>query len=330
MIPVAALASGPSTFLFKTSFERRPIAPLLRSLKDLGVESAVQKDNSSVIVQGGGINGGRTSIRGDISSQFISGLLFICPKAKKDIEISITTELESKKYVDMTLEVLVKHGLECNVNSDFTYLQIPTPQSYKPCDHTVPGDFSSGAFLLVAAALTSSKVTVKNLQRQTSQGDKEILDILQKMGAIVTIGKDSVTIENEKLVGIDVDAKDIPDLVPILAVLACYAEGFTEIYNAKRLKYKESNRLASISTELRKMGAVIKEKENGLTINGPCKLQGAKINPYNDHRIAMACAVAALGATKRETKIQDAECINKSYPQFFTDLRTLGANVVGI
>ncbi len=329
MIPVAALAPGHSTFLFGASFERRPVAPLLESLKELGVESTIQRNNSSVMVRGGGIRGGKTSIRGDISSQFISGLLFACPKANADTEITVTTKLESKGYVEMTFEVLVEHGLEGAVNPELSCLWIPSNQSYRPCDHTVPGDFSSAAFLLAAAAVTSSRVTVKNLEYQTAQGDRAILGILEEMGAAVNIRDNSVEVDGGQLVGVDIDAKDIPDLVPVCAVLACYAEGRSEIYNAKRLRYKESDRLDSISTELKKMGADIVVNEDGLTINGSPGLHGTTIDPHNDHRIAMTCAVAALGAVG-ETKIQNVECINKSYPQFFSDLRVLGANVVGI
>ena len=329
MIPVAALAPGHSTFLFGASFERRPVAPLLESLKELGVESTIQRNNSSVMVRGGGIRGGKTSIRGDISSQFISGLLFACPKANEDTEIAVTTKLESKGYVEMTFEVLVEHGLEGAVNPELSCLWIPSNQSYRPCDHTVPGDFSSAAFLLAAAAVTSSRVTVKNLEYQTAQGDRAILGILDEMGATVKTRDNSVDVEGGMLVGVDIDAKDTPDLVPVCAVLACYAEGRSEIYNAKRLRYKESDRLDSISTELKKMGADIVVNEDGLTINGSSGLHGATIDPHNDHRIAMACTVAALGAVG-ETKIQNVECINKSYPQFFNDLRVLGANVVGI
>jgi 3-phosphoshikimate 1-carboxyvinyltransferase len=329
MIPVAALAPGASTLLFGASFERRPVTPLLESLRELGVKSEVQENGSSVIVNGGGIQGGKTSIRGDVSSQFISGLLFACPRAKEDTEIRISPPLESKGYVDMTLEVLVKHGLEGAVNDDLSCLWIPGNQSYVPCDHTVPGDFSSAAFLLAAAAVTSSHVTVKNLDYGTCQGDRAIVDILGEMGATVRIGDDSVEVDAGKLVGVDIDAKDIPDLVPICAVLGCYAEGYSQIYNAKRLRYKESDRLDSISTELKKMGAEITVNEDGLNINGVSRLHGATVDPHNDHRIAMACAVAALGA-EGKTKIQSVECINKSYPQFFSDLRVLGANVVGI
>lgn len=329
MIPVAALAPGPSTFLFRASFERRPVAPLLESLKELGVKSVVQHDGSRVSVDGGGIKGGKTSIRGDVSSQFISGLLFACPKAKAVTEISVTTKLESKSYVEMTLEVLSKHGIKSTVDPDISRLRIPANQYFSPCNHTVPGDFSSAAFLLAAAAITSSKVTVNRLEYQTSQGDKKIVDILEEMGVSVTIGDNSVEVTGHPLVSVGVDAKDTPDLVPVCAVLACYAQGRSEIFNAKRLRYKESDRLNSLSTELRKMGADVTVKEDGLTINGGCPLHGTTVNPHNDHRIAMACAVAALRA-QGETKIQNVECINKSYPQFFSDLRVLGANIVGI
>jgi len=266
MIPVAALASGPSKFLFGASFERRPVVPLLESLKELGVESAVQRNNSSVMVRGGGIHGGKTSIRGDISSQFISGLLFACPKANEDTEIAVTTKLESKGYVEMTLEVLLEHGLEGAVNPELSRLWIPSNQIYRSCDHTVPGDFSSAAFLLAAAAVTSSRVTVNRLMYQTAQGDRAIVGILEEMGAAVKISDNSVDVEGGRLVGVDIDAKDIPDLVPVCAVLACYAKGRSEIYNAKRLRYKESDRLDSISTELKKMGADIVVNEDGLTI----------------------------------------------------------------
>ena len=330
MIPVAALANGSSTFIFGASLEKRPVAPLLESLKELGAESALQlrKDSSFVDVRGGGIRGGKTSIRGDISSQFISGLLFACPKAKEDTEITVTTMLESKGYVKMTMEVLAKHGVKASAASDFSRLWIPSNQSYSPCDHAVPGDFSSASFLLAAAAITSSRVTVKNLDYQTTQGDKTIVDILEKMGSAVKVRNNFVEVEGKQLTAVDVDAKDIPDLVPVCTVLACYAKGTSEIYNAKRLRYKESDRLGSLHAELTKMGADIIMKEDGLTIKGSCAMHGATIDPHNDHRIAMACAVAALGA-RGETKIQNVECINKSYPQFFSDLRLLGANVVG-
>lgn len=328
MLAVAGLANGLSTFSLGSSLQRRPFAPLLQSLEQLGVESSFQRSEkgSFIEIQGGEINGGKVTIRGDVSSQFISGLLFACPKATKDTEILITTRLESKYYVQMTVEVLDKHDIRVSISDDFTQLQIPSDQNYNPCNHEVPGDFSSAAFLLAAAAITSSKLKVKNLDYNTTQGDKVILNMLKEMGSKVRVGDDCVEIEVEELNAIDVDAKDIPDLVPVCAVLACCSKGASRIYNARRLRYKESDRLSSLDTELRKMGAEIVVNEDGLIIKGPCKMHGAAIDPHNDHRIAMACAVASLAASG-ETKIQNSECINKSYPNFFNDLRLLGANI---
>jgi len=331
MTPVAALAPESSVFTFGSSLERRPIAPLLQSLKQLGAESSLQlKEGSSLVrIHGGGISGGKTSIRGDVSSQFISGLLFACPRAKLDTEVDVTTPLESRNYVQMTIEVLSKHGIRVSASNDFTQLKIPSNQTYKPRDHEVPGDFSSAAFLLAAAAVTSSRVKVKNLDRHSIQGDKAILDILTEMGSKVRVDDEYVEVQGrQQLNAIDVDARDIPDLVPVCAVLSCYSKGIFKIYNAKRLRYKESDRLASLHLELKKMGAEITMKEDGLIIRGPCTMHGTTIDPHNDHRIAMACAVAALGA-RGETKIQNSECVSKSYPRFFDDLGSLGANIVG-
>jgi 3-phosphoshikimate 1-carboxyvinyltransferase len=326
MIPVAALAPKPSTFILGSSLKKRPVAPLLESMKQLGVESAL--DSSSVKVHGGGITGGKTSIRGDISSQFISGLLFACPKAKEDTEVTVTPLLESKGYVQMTMETVAKHGIKASAKPDFSRILIPSKQNYLPHNHTVPGDFSSAAFLFAAAAITSSKITVKKLDYQTVQGDKAIVKLLQRMGSAVTVGDRFVEVHSGGLSAVDIDAKDIPDLIPICTVLACYAKGTSKIYNAKRLRYKESDRLDALYTELKKMGADIVMREDSLTIKGRAAMHGATVDPHNDHRIAMACAVAALEA-RGETKIQNSECINKSYPKFFNDLQMLGANVYG-
>jgi 3-phosphoshikimate 1-carboxyvinyltransferase len=331
MIPVATLAQASSTFTFGSSLERRPISPLLQSLRRLGIKSSLQlkEGNSSVRIHGEGLKGGKTSIQGDISSQFISGLLFACPKAKQDIEVDISTPLESRSYVQMTIKILNKHGIEVLASEDFARLKIPANQTYKPCNHEVPGDFSSAAFLLVAATITSSRVKVNNLARHSLQGDRTILNILAEMGSKVRISDEYVQIRGEhQLEATDINAKDIPDLVPVCAVLACYAKGISKIFNAKRLRFKESDRLASLHLELKKMGAEISMKEDGLIIEGPCKMHGAAIYPHNDHRIAMACAVAALGA-RGETKIQNSECVGKSYPDFFDDLGLLGVNIVG-
>ncbi len=228
----------------------------------------------------------------------------------------------------MSLEVLEKHGIKACAYNNFMQLRVPSNQNYSPCDHTVPGDFSSASFLLAASAITCSKTKVQNLDHRTTQGDKAILDILKKMGSKVRVEDESIEVEGRQLNAVDVDAKDIPDLVPVCAVLACYSKGTSKLYDARRLRYKESDRLSSLHIELKKMGAHIEVTEDGLIIRGQSPLHGAAINPHNDHRIAMACAVAALGASG-ETRIENSECVRKSYPNFFDDLRLLGADVVG-
>jgi 3-phosphoshikimate 1-carboxyvinyltransferase len=230
----------------------------------------------------------------------------------------------------MTAAVLAQHSVKVFISEKFDHLQIPSNQTYKSCSHRVPGDFSSAAFLLAAAAITRSEVSVKNLDYETVQGDKAVLGVLKRMGVNGKLCPDQVEVEGkgDVLEAVDVDARNIPDLVPVCAVLACYAKGTSKIHDAHRLRYKESDRLLSLYLELKKMGAQITMDENSLTVKGPCVLHGATIDPHNDHRIAMACAVAALGASS-ETRVQDAECVRKSYPKFFLDLRALGADVVG-
>ena len=330
MIPIAALANGSSTLVFQGSIEKRPVEPLLASLRELGAKAHIGKlgDNDAVFVKGGGIVGGETSIRGDVSSQFISGLMFACPMAKVDTEIILTSPLESEDYVKMTEAVLVAHGVKVPAHEN--HIHIPANQTYTPSDGRVPGDFSSAAFLLAAAAITKSKVQINNIDYGSVQGDKAILGILKHMGVEGKVCEDSVEIEcsGSLLKPIEVDAKNIPDLVPAIAAMACYAKGTSHIFGAHRLRLKESDRLESLYLELTKMGAQISINEDGLIIDGGSPLHGAIIDTHNDHRIAMACSVAALDA-KGETAIQNAESVRKSYPQFFTHLKQLGANLVG-
>jgi 3-phosphoshikimate 1-carboxyvinyltransferase len=330
MIPVAALASGSSTLVFRGSFEKRPVEPLLVSLRELGatVQSGKLGNKDAVFVAGGGIVGGETSIAGDVSSQFISGLMFACPKAQVDTEVTLTPSLESADYVKMTQAVLGAYGIKVPAHEN--HIHIPANQTYTSSDNRVPGDFSSAAFLLAAAAITNSKVQVNNLDSSSVQGDKAILGILRHMGVEGKVCTDNVEIEGNGslLKPLEVDAKNIPDLVPVIAVLACNAKGISHIFGAHRLRLKESNRLKSLYLELTKMGAQITLNDEGLIIEGDSPLHGAVIDPHNDHRIAMACAVAALGA-QGETTIQNAECVRKSYPQFFTHLKQIGADVVG-
>jgi 3-phosphoshikimate 1-carboxyvinyltransferase len=250
--------------------------------------------------------------------------------AKVETEISITTPLESIDYVKMTLEVLEQFGIRVDVYDNFDRFVIPANQTYKSTDSIVPGDFSSAAFLLAAAAITTSTVKINDLNYESPQGDKAILGILSEMGVEGKVCDNSVEINGtgNSLEPLIHDAKNIPDLVPIVTALACFAKGTTQISGAQRLKLKESDRLTAIHAELKKMGAKITLKPDGLVIEGETPLRGTSINSHNDHRIAMACAVAALRA-EHKTTILNAGSVRKSYPQFFNHLSSLGAEIVG-
>ena len=324
LTPIAALVKGKTVLDGSIGLRRRPIGPLVEALRKLGVQCSSDKGFPPVSIVGRTLTGGRTSLVGNISSQFVTGLLLACPLAEEDSEIALTTPLESKPYVKLTLNILSKHGVEVDVSRSFRKFNIRSKQVYAPKDHFVPGDFSSAAFLLAAAAMTNSDVTVKNLH--LNHPDSEIVKILDKMGASTKVKHGSVSIRGNGLKGIFIDAKDIPDLVPVCAAVACVAHGTTHILGAKRLRIKESDRLDALSSELRRMGADISETDDGLTINGPCSLHGVIIEPHNDHRIAMACTIAGLKA-KGKTEILKAECVDKSYPNFYRDLKVLGAKI---
>jgi 3-phosphoshikimate 1-carboxyvinyltransferase len=246
--------------------------------------------------------------------------------AKKDTEVTVTTPLESKPYVRLTLDILKKHEIVIGASAGLRRFQIPGKQSYSICDHVVPGDYSSAAFLMAAAALTGSSITIGNLTQEPEQPDSEILSILKKMGAKVEVKGEVVTVRGASLRGVDVDARDIPDLVAVVAALGCMASGTTRILMAGRLRLKESDRLSSIAKELRKFGSKVKEEAGSLEVEAPHELKAAEAESHNDHRIAMACTVLGLIA-KGETRIMGVECVAKSYPRFFEDLRSLGGDV---
>ncbi len=327
--PLCALADGISVLTGNEGLRRRPMKPLLSALRQLNVHChSTRADGCApIVVFGGGIKGGKASIRGDVSSQFVSGLLFASPKAFADTEIMVTTELESKPYVEMTLDVLGDHGVKVEASGGFRRFSVPAKQAYKPFNHVVPGDYSSAAFLLAAAAVTDSRVKVTNLQRETLQGDRVIVKILDEMGVQLDVGEDYVEVKGvrQKMKGREVDVRDTPDLAPVCAVLACLSHGTSIINGARRLRFKESDRIVSISEELKKMGGKVKEAEDKLVIEGAGELQGAELDSHNDHRIAMACAVAALRA-EGTTLIHGIECVKKSYPNFVENLRSLGGD----
>ena len=325
VIPILSLTGSEAGVKVKENLIRRPIDPLVEALEQLNVSLTVK--DRIVRVRGGPAEGGLVTVRGDVSSQFISGLLLAGTLMRKGIELELLSPLESRNYVLLTIETLRRHGVYVNVNRDLSHFEVPKGQKPMPTTHRISGDYSSASYHLSAAAITRSSLTVSNLP-QTLEPDSVIIDLLSRMGMRTVVNRNSIIVHGGKLKATDVDIRECPDLGPIIAVLGCYAEGKTRMTGARRLRYKESDRLASMRSELVSLGADVTETEDGLIVNGPVTLKGGNVHAYNDHRIAMALSVAALGADK-ETIIEGAECVNKSYPNFFEDLRSIGVAVVG-
>lgn len=319
---IAARLPGTTSFTGDDSLCRRPMAPLLQALEELG--AAVESQNSCAPFSvTGPLAGTEAHIAGDISSQFISALLLGAPLSANGLQLRLTTELASRPYVTMTAEAMRHRGVLVTETPDG--FLVPAGQKYQPTDAAVSGDYSSAAFLLTAGALTG-RVTVTGLDPADPQGDKEILAVLARFGANVSRDGDSVTVERAPLTGLDLDLAAAPDLFPIIAVAAALAKGTTRLSGARHLAFKESNRIQSTTAFLKAMGADITPEEDGCTIQGGRPLSGAVILTRGDHRIAMAGAVAGMTADGL-TEIDDISCADVSYPAFVRDLKSLGGNL---
>ncbi|HHQ44888.1 MAG TPA: 3-phosphoshikimate 1-carboxyvinyltransferase [Candidatus Altiarchaeales archaeon] len=321
---VASLSEKPVSFTGDESLRSRPIQPLLDALAQAGVHGEAVNGNPPVKVRGP-FTGGRIEIAGNLSSQYLSALLMTAPLAEKDSEIILASPLKSRPYVDLTLSVLGKFGVKVK-NKNYSKFQIPGRQKYGAKEYVVEGDYSSAAFILAAAALTGGKVEVLNLNKDSLQADKKIVEILGKMGAKIEAKQNSVIIEGgNKLKGATIDLSNSPDLLPIISVLGACAEGETRIVNTEHARLKECDRINAMATELFKMGADLEEADDGLILGKSC-LSGCEVHGWLDHRIIMSLAVAGLCA-EGETKITGAEHIDVTYPDFFKDLKTLGAKI---
>lgn len=326
MSAIASLSPKPIGLTGDESIRARPMGPLVEALSKLGAEARCEglRGRPPVVV-GGGLEGGDVEISAAISSQFVSALLLACPHAREEVDLRVT-ELRSKPYVEMTLEVLDLARANIKRSSNLTEFTIPGRQAFQPLKFDVPGDFSSSAFLLGAAALAGAAVKVNNLDVRGAQGDKRIVNLLREFGAEVKIRGKVIEVSSSGLTGIEADCGDNPDLVPMLAVLGAFADGRTTLTNIPHLRYKETDRLRALRSELRKLGASVGELPDELRIRGVKQLKGARLKSYGDHRMAMALAVAGLAA-KGETVIDEAESIKVSYPTFVEDMRKLGAKV---
>ncbi|MCR5055544.1 MAG: 3-phosphoshikimate 1-carboxyvinyltransferase [Clostridia bacterium] len=312
LLPVAGALGVKAEFKMEGRLPERPMADFIAALEKGGMK--IEKEGATLRC-GGRLSAGVYEIPGNVSSQFISGLLFALPLAGGNSRIVINGKTESKAYIDMTFEVLKLFKAGITKTEDGFAVEGGKRLEAPEGALVTEGDWSGAAFLLAAGAFSKKGVTVSGLNLKTEQGDSGIVDILGKFGATVKKGNGSITVSKGNLKGITIDASEIPDLVPVLAITACGAEGRTEITNAKRLRFKETDRLKTTAELIRSLGGTADETEDGLVIEGG-KLIGGVCESFSDHRIAMAASLAAC-ITEGAVTVNGAECVRKSFPDFF-------------
>ena len=323
LVPIAALFDGKNNFVGRGNLGKRPLNTYYEIFDKQGIEYSY-KEGVLDLVTNGKIKADEFKVKGNISSQFITGLLFALPLLDGDSKIIITTELESKGYIDLTLSAIKDFGVEI-INNDYKEFIIKGNQKYKSRDYRVEGDYSQAAFFLCADAL-SNNVIADDLKLDSLQGDKEVIDILKRMGVkFQNIDNGIVgSIKDNKLSSTVIDGSQCPDIIPVVTLVAALSKGTTEIINAGRLRIKECDRLNAVTTELNKLGAKITEKQDGLIIEGVEKLQGGvNVWSHKDHRIAMTLSIAST-MCDFPIILEDFECVSKSYPQFFEDFKSIG------
>lgn len=319
---IAALSNHSVKITGHGTLLQRPFQALEGALDQLGATCSSSDGHLPLTIKGP-MQGGAVRVDGSVSSQFLTGLLLALPKASKASKIEVV-EAKSLPYIDMTIAVANMFGVEIR-HRDYIHFEVPNKQAYQPIQTVVPGDWSGAAFLLVAAALTSEQgVWIGHLDQVIPQADSAILEALRLAGVKVTAKKQGYFVKRSDIQAFDFDAEHCPDLFPPLVALAAFANGVSTIQGANRLINKESNRAKSLQDECGKVGVRIVVRDNEMKIY-PGAIRQAVVQSHNDHRIAMALSVMALAGDK--LVVRGAECINKSYPDFFNDLRQLGANI---
>ena len=314
---ILSLCPGTFTIDGDQYMRERPIAHLAEALVKLGARiSYLGKEGCPPIrVEGGKITGGRVSVRGDISSQYLTSLLMSLPLAPKDSEISIIGDQVSKPYLDITLDIMEKFGVHAT-HSDYQQFKIAGGQQYQsPGKYLIEGDASSASYFYAAGAIGGGPVEVTGLGSASVQGDIAFLDVISAMGAEVKKTKHAVTVSGRKLKGVDMDLNHIPDAAMTIAAMALFAEGPTRIRNIYNWRVKETDRLHAMSTELRKLGATVETGEDFIFIDPPAKIEPATIDTYGDHRIAMCFSLAAFG--KSNITINEPTVVAKTFPDYF-------------
>lgn len=297
----------------------RPIGDLVDALVALGTDAKCQSPGGCppVVVNATGMTGGSARVRGDISSQYLSGLLMAAPCADGDIDLAVDGHLVSLPYIAMTLKVMEAFGVTLQTNACLDQFHTPGKQSYKPKQYAIEPDASAASYFWAASAIVGGTVTVSGLSTDSLQGDVGVVDVLEQMGCEVQRGTDSIAVTGGKLSGVSVNMNHISDMVQTIAAVALFAEGPTKITGVAHNRHKETDRIGALATELRKLGAIVEELEDGLHIT-PRKITAASIETYDDHRMAMSLSLVGLKTPGVE--IQNPECTAKTYPQFFDDL----------
>lgn len=323
LFPVVCALGANCSFILEGRLSQRPMEALFKVLEGKGI--SIEGKGSDEVKVSGSLRSGTFTIPGDISSQFISGLIFALPLLDGDSIIEITGSVESRKYIDITLDAVRAFGIK--VYEEDRLMRIPGNQSYiSPGELVAEGDWSNAAFWLCCGALSRKEISLTGLNPDSLQGDKEICNILEKFGAGIRASENEFTVIPGKLKGAEIDASQVPDLVPAIAAVAAGAGGRTLIKNAARLRLKESDRLKSVSEVLSNLGADIKETEDGLIISGSEIISGGSVDSWGDHRIVMMAAITSAICSS-DVIINNSSAVNKSYPKFFEDFKLLGAAV---
>lgn len=317
LLSVVALSGGEFLLDGSPRMRQRPIEALVKALNQLGSDAVCFEGNGCppVLVRARGIRGGRVTISGKESSQYLSSLLLAGPYAQEDVHIAVEGELVSQPYVDMTLDVMKAFGVKV-FRDEYRSFRVDAQEAYQPCHFSVEADVSNASYFWAGAAVTGGTVVIEGIDPfSTRQGDISFLDILEEMGCNVKKEKNRVSVSGDALLGVEADMSAMPDMVPTLAAVALFAEGTTIIRNVPHLRHKESDRLRTVRLEWERLGGKIEELSDGLVIHGKCHLSGTLVDPHHDHRLAMSLAVVGLRVPG--IKIKDEDCVRKSCPGFW-------------
>jgi 3-phosphoshikimate 1-carboxyvinyltransferase len=314
---------------YPQSLGKRPHHDLIDSLEQMGIHVQHQDGRLPITIRGGHPHGGKITVSGNVSSQFLSSLLFMAPLLEEDSEIEVLHDLKSKVIVGQTLEVLKEAGIKVTASADLLHYKVPGKQAYQAKEYTVQGDYPGSAAILAAAAVTNSDVRVLRLEENSKQGEKACVDVLKAMGVNLTHKNGVVHVHgNQALKAGEFDGDHFTDAVLAMVAAAVFAEGTSRFYNVENLRYKECDRITDFLTELRKAGADVEERQSEIIVHGkPQGVNGGvEINAHYDHRVIMALTVVGLRSEKGLT-IRDAHHVAKSYPQYFEHLRSIGAQI---